>query len=242
MSNLSEGLRKHDLKDLMYPVFEVDTFKSKMGEDPDVCVLTFRAKDRYPAKDFMEFVEKNYSFVLDADVSSGENQEGEYSIFVEIARTPEISTQIESLLNGAERLTGINEWGFRYYKDTKAIKATTESLKSKIPTSKEMYESVVQKVKTENVKSFFTKTLMDDFVLEGNKIIIKKPFGVSVQLELVSEGDQTIAEGISPTVDEEATAEIFWLTKVLGDYNISKYGDSFLFTNEDKAMLLKRRV
>jgi hypothetical protein len=57
---LEEGLRKGDLEDLIYPIFEVDKFRSKMGEDRDVCVVTFQAKDRYPAKDLMEFIEKGF--------------------------------------------------------------------------------------------------------------------------------------------------------------------------------------
>ena len=39
------------------------------------------------------------------------------------------------------------------------------------------------------------------------------------------------------TVDEESTSEVFWLTKVLGDYNINKIGENFLFTNGDKTAL-----
>jgi len=242
MSKLNEGLRQNDLKNLVKPVFDIDAFKSKMGEDADVCVLTFRSKDRYPAKDFMEFVEKGYNFVLDADISSGENNDGEYSIFVEIDRSKDLANHIEEILDGASKLTGIDEWGFRYYKDKKALKATTENLQNKIPTSKEMYENVVQKVKTEEVKSFFNKTLMDDLVLEDNIITIKKPFGVEIQLEKIDVDDpQSVLEG-AEAMDDTATAEMFWLTKVLGDYGISKYGNSFLFTNEDKAMLLKRRI
>jgi hypothetical protein len=30
------------------------------------------------------------------------------------------------------------------------------------------------------------------------------------------------------------------LTKVLGDYDITKFGENFLFTNGNRAMLLKR--
>ena len=49
-----------------------------MGEDRDVCVISFQVTDRAPAKDLMEFIEKGYHFVLDSDVSSGENEKGEY--------------------------------------------------------------------------------------------------------------------------------------------------------------------
>ena len=75
---LNEGLRAFDLADMVHPLFEIDTYRSKMGEDRDVCVLTFRVKDRDPARDLMEFIEKGYDFVLDSDVSSGENDKGEY--------------------------------------------------------------------------------------------------------------------------------------------------------------------
>src|SRR6056300_640044 len=101
---LKEGLRANDLEDLVYPIFEVDTFKSKMGEDPDVCVVTFQAKDRYPARDFMEFVEKGYPFVLDADVSAGENKDGEYSIFVEMERNNKLVENIMELLFGVGKI------------------------------------------------------------------------------------------------------------------------------------------
>ena len=37
-----------------------------------------------------------------------------------------------------------------------------------------------------------------------------------------------------------AYPEILFLTKYIGDYNISKYGDKLVFENEDKALVLKR--
>ena len=240
-SKLNEGLRANDLKELFYPDIEIDTFSSKMGEDADVCVLTFQAKDRHPARDFMEFVEKGYDFVLDADISAGENEQGEYSVFVEIARNPQLANQITELMYGARKLTGITEWQFRYYKDSKSYDLNEDNIRNVVPHTGDMYEGVVNKFRTEETKSFFDKTLMDDFVLEGNKITIKKPFGIEVKLEKLDVDDpQSVLEG-AEAMDESSIAEMFWMTKVLGNYNIRKYGDAFLFTNEDKAMLLKRR-
>jgi hypothetical protein len=34
--------------------------------------------------------------------------------------------------------------------------------------------------------------------------------------------------------------EILFLTKYFGDYNISKYGDNFVFENQGKGLVLKR--
>ena len=60
---LNEGLRSRDLENMIKPVLSIDTFRSKMGEDRDVCVVSVVAKDRNPAKDLMEFLEKGYNFV-----------------------------------------------------------------------------------------------------------------------------------------------------------------------------------
>jgi DNA-dependent RNA polymerase auxiliary subunit epsilon len=240
---LNEGLRANDLKDLIYPQFEVDTFRSKMGEDKDVVTLTFQAKDRYPAKDMMEFIERGYPFVLDADVSAGENDKGEYAVFVEIERNEKIAEQIKDLTYGLERLTGISDWKFKYYKNKEMIEASTENLKKSIPASSRMYEAALHRMKTENIKSFFSKTLMDDLTIENDIITIHKPFDVKVQLQMVSEDDpQTIHETLADTIaaDQDSVSEILWLTKVLGNYNIDKFGDKFLFTNENRALLLKR--
>jgi hypothetical protein len=88
---LNEGLRPLDLKEMVESVFSIDTYKSKMGEDQDVCVLTFKVKDRLPARDLMEFIEKGFHFVLDSDVSSGENDKGEYFVFVELERSKKLA-------------------------------------------------------------------------------------------------------------------------------------------------------
>jgi len=239
---LKEGLRANDLEDLIYPIFEVDTFKSKMGEDPDVCVVTFQAKDRYPAKDFMEFVEKGYPFVLDADVSAGENKDGEYSIFVEVERNNKLVENIMELLFGVGRISGINDWKFTYYKNKQEQNATTENLKKTVPTSSKIYEQTMNRFRTDEVKSFFSKTLMDDLTLEGNIITIHKPFDNTYKFELVQEGDNKLIEGLkdAPSIDEEATAETFWLTKIMGDYGITKVGGDYVFTNENRTMILKR--
>jgi len=99
------------------------------------------------------------------------------------------------------------------------------------------------KFRVNEVKSFFSKTLMDNLELQDDLITIYKPFNKTVKLRWIKEGrTKDIIEGIdAPTqIDVGASSETFWLSKVLGDYNISKMGDNFLFTNGDKAMLLQR--
>ena len=103
--NLQEGLRARDLKNYVSEVFTIDCFKSKMGEDSDVVVLAFKVKEKYPAIDLMEFIEKSYGFILDADMSTGEEDDGKYQVFVEIERTNNLPKQIKKLLAGVSQLT-----------------------------------------------------------------------------------------------------------------------------------------
>ncbi len=224
-------------------MFEVDTFRSKMGEDKDVCVVSFQVKDRNPAKDLMEFIEKGYNFVLDADVSAGENDKGEYAVFVELSRTPRLSEQIKELTYGVKKLTGIDSWQFKYHKEDTSYEVNEETLKRNIPDTPHIYEEFMNKVRTEGVKRFFSKTLMDDLTLDNDVITIHKPFNQTIKLRMVKEAaSESILEGVDDpiTMDETTMSEIFWLTKVLGDYNINKVGNSFVFDNKGQAMLLQR--
>lgn len=240
---VNEGLRFKDLENMVENIFAIDNFKSKMGEDRDVCVLSMTVRDREPARDLMEFIEKGYTFVLDADVSSGENDKGEYAVFIELERTPQLAEQIKEITYGVRKLTGLGDFKFKYFKEGKTHDLTEETLKSIVPSTPALYDGYVNKVKTESVKKFFSKTLMDDLTLDGDVITIHKPFNKQVKLKIVKEDSvNSILEGIDEpiTMDESSMSEIFWLTKVMGNYNINKVGENFMFDNNGQAMLLQR--
>jgi hypothetical protein len=236
---LREGLRPNDLEGMVDDLFEIDLYKSKMGEDRDVCVLSFRVKDRMPAVDMMEFIEKGFNFVLDADVSAGENSDGEYHVFVELPRKPKLSEYIKEITSGVQRLTGIKEWFFRYRNSFNRHEVDEQVVSKMVPNSPMDYDNLVEQEKTESIRSFFNKTLMDDLSREGDLITIHKPFNQKIKLKLVSD---TVTESVteSPKMDSDSMAEVFWLTKVLGDYNITKYGDKFAFENQGQTYFLQR--
>ena len=43
---ITEGLRANDLKDYVNSTFNIDKFKSKMGDDDDVVVVSFKIKEK----------------------------------------------------------------------------------------------------------------------------------------------------------------------------------------------------
>ena len=71
-NQLNENLEEGDLKRLVHDELHIDEYKSKMGDDADVCVISFKVAGKEPAIDLVSFIEKGYDWVLDADGSSGE--------------------------------------------------------------------------------------------------------------------------------------------------------------------------
>ena len=138
----NEGLEQNDLARLVHPKLHIDEFKSKMGDDSDIIVLSFKVSGKEPATDLMNFVEKGYEFVLDSDVSAGELDDGEYLVFVEIERKPEAATEIVNLLNDILNLTDqdVNEWKFQYRKSSNEHEITEREIKSIIPMTPEEYD------------------------------------------------------------------------------------------------------
>lgn len=148
---LVEGLEMHDLKNLVSNVISIDSFTSKMGNEEDVCVLCFVIKDKDPALDLVNFIEKGYNFVLDADCTPGENSNGEYYVFVELERSVSIPEQVIELIGDVVRLTDIptNEWKFSYYKSNKEFPLTDAAIRQHVILTPEEY---LKTIEIENIK------------------------------------------------------------------------------------------
>lgn len=148
---LAENLERGDLKRLIHSELHIDEYKSKMGDDADICVLSFKISGKEPSLDLVNFIEKGYDWVLDADVSSGEKEGGDYLAFVEMERTPEISKQIVAMINDLLNLTeqDISDWRFRYRKSTSDYELNVETLKKIVPHSPEAYNKKYQKEQEE---------------------------------------------------------------------------------------------
>jgi hypothetical protein len=114
-----------------------------MGDDADVCVISFKVSGKEPAADLVSFIEKGYEYVLDADVSSGEKEGGDYLVFVELDRTNKLPEQIMQIMEDIMNLTeqDISDWRVRYYKSTEDQDLTIETLEQIIPLTPEAYDA-----------------------------------------------------------------------------------------------------
>jgi hypothetical protein len=150
-SKLKEGLEQGDLKRLVSSKIAIDEYKSKMGSDEEIVVVSFTLQGKEPALDLVNFIEKSYEWVADADVSSGEVFDGSYIVFVEIERTPDIAEQIVELLEDLERLTEheVNDWKIEYAKTKQTIEPNVQSLKAAIPGTPHEYRTIVKRQSNE---------------------------------------------------------------------------------------------
>ncbi len=118
-SFLDSSIEKGDLREYVDPMFGVDRYKSKMGEDKDVIVLDFNAKYLDVAKDLENFIEKGYNEVLDADAIDSTNRHGFYKVFAEFPRSRKSVKEIDKLVGELKILTEDKDWEFKFYKDPK---------------------------------------------------------------------------------------------------------------------------
>jgi len=146
MNQLNEGLRKQDLIHLITNKIHFDEYDSKMGDPDDVVTVSFKVKQRMPAQDLTSFIENGYDWVLDADVSSGEIDDGEYLVFVEMPRRNRIFSQLVELLDDLQHLTDIklNEWKFRWYKNKQYFNLDEQTISDVVPNSPSKYREYVE--------------------------------------------------------------------------------------------------
>jgi hypothetical protein len=139
---LNEGLEPNDLKRLVNNDLHIDEFKSKLGKDSDVVVLSFKVTGKEPAVDLVNFIEKGYDWVIDADVSSGELDDGDYLVFVECDRDQNVPEQIVSLIDDLENITDIppKDWYVRYKNIGVKEPLTYDTVKSLVPLSAQDYQ------------------------------------------------------------------------------------------------------
>ena len=231
------GLLKSDLGHLVDTIIEIDSYKSKMGEDSDIVTLAFSVHGNEPAKDLENFIEKGYPFVLDADVTSGEQSDGTYKVFVEMERNKEVPMQIIEIADGVSKLADLEKMRFRYYKNFKSKDLDEENLSASIPVDKQSYEIAIIETQYENYKNFFTKSYAESIDMLGETLILKNTYAGPLRFEVTDFGKEI---ALNETINMNDMAEVIFLTKYIGDYNITKYGDTVVLTNEGYNLHLKR--
>lgn len=243
MSKINESLQPEDLKYLVSNIFEVDSYSSKMGSDKDIVVVSFTVEDKAPADDLVNFVERGYDFVLDADAAPHESKDGRYHVFVEMERNRHVPENIMEMLHGLEKLTGVDDFKFRYYKSFNSIAANEQTLQETIPVSKQDYEVTIKENSLNNFSNFFNRSYLEDINLKEDDIIFQKMYSDPLRMRILNAGPtKQVYESIGGRlmIESKDIAECIYLTKYVGNYNITKVGSVFVFENSGFAVALSR--
>ena len=242
------SLQQYDLKDLVDNILEIDGYKSKMGADKDIVTVAFATKTKESADDLASFIERGYTFVLDADATSGEQADGTYKVFVEMQRDNEVGEQIMELANGVENLTGMGDIKFRYHKEFRSKPLTLEELNGVVPVDPDLYgvDSEILSDMSEsmnNYTNFFNKSMVENITMWGDMLTIKKIWADPVAFKFVDFGPtQTTLDNITESFNINDFSEIIFLSKYVGDYNITKYGNKLTFENNGQTLVLERII
>ena len=165
-SNINEGLEHSDLKRLVHPELHIDAYKSKMGRDEDIVVLSFKITGREPAADLVNFIEKGYEWVIDADVSSGEMDDGDYLVFVECDRTQSVPDDVVTMLEDVMNLTEqkMSDWRLMFRSSTEEFEVTADNIRNNVPVTSQDY-----------LRRFGTKELDEMRTAAGVAVTTKAP-------------------------------------------------------------------
>jgi hypothetical protein len=176
-------------------------------------------------------------------MSTGEEHDGQYQVFVEIERTPSLTEQLKELIGGIGQLTKCYDWRFRYQKSPSSIEFSEDTIVKHIPMTKEDYDNTVLKLKTSDVKEFFDQGAVDIALEDDNTITFKRPYAGDITAKFLAIGDYDAVKNTVPgklSLDESSQSQIFFLNKFLGNYDINKIGNKFLIQNGNKAVVIEK--
>lgn len=235
------GLNAGDLQDLVDNTVEIDAYSSKMGEDKNIITLSFDVKSEPPAKDLVRFLEAGYDYILDAAVSSGEQDNGFFKVFVEIPRNKKSPENIFDIINDIKKLTKEDKWKFRYYKNFKSYDATIKMLEKHVIVDPKNYGVKREVAEKYNADLFFEKSFISKFQINNNILILEKKYSDPLYFKIIDfDTHGNIFNKLTENYNYNDFGEVIYLVKYLGDYDITKYGNKIIIENKGYCLVTER--
>jgi hypothetical protein len=101
-----------------------------------------------------------------------------------------------------------------------------------------------EKNSLDNFSNFFSNSYAENLNVVDESITFKRAYSGPVSFDIVASGTkQDIYNNIKGPIvlESKDMAEVMFLTKVIGNYNITKISDTFIFENKNWAVALKRK-
>ena len=142
-SVVREGLEPNDLRDVIDEIIAIDTFQPKLGQEEETIVTTFKVlKYEPPAQDLAHFIEQGQYDILDAEVSPGSDEDGNYLVFVEIKRDKNYFMKMNNILKDIKNITNIDEWKFSSYRHSLPKDWNRDNIEKNVTLDRAKYKAV----------------------------------------------------------------------------------------------------
>ena len=119
-----------------------------------------------------------------------------------------------------------------------------ENLSKSVPTDKNSYNTATERFHMENFSNFFANSYTDHIQLLDESIRFTRIRMDPIEFKIVTSGrKQDVYESISGPImlENKDIGEVLYLTKSIGNYNITKIGNIFVFENTGWAVALERK-
>lgn len=233
-SNISEGLRKHDLDDLILPMISIDEFESKIGDDNEVIVVGFYALNKDPALDLSRFIDRSVEDILDTDISTAPTDAGYFMIFVEIMRDEKFAQTIINIVEEMHTLVNNDDWKFKVVHNDEFFELTADNLKAQVRMDDSQLEEHFE------IKKFLDAAYVEHIdIVDGNLVL--ESYKGKRQFELVSYFNEEVT--IKESVDLKLLSKTSAIDDLLGNNYICSLteDDNYVIhrTNSKFYLILK---
>ena len=142
-------------------------------------------------------------------------------------------------MDGVGKLSEIDDFRFRYYKNFKSLAVDETNISEQVPLDAESYEIKINETQLENYKNFFQNSYVDEVIMNENRITFYKKYSQPLSFEFNDFGNtEDMQKDISESFDVNKMPEVMFLSKFVGDFNIQIYGDKYLFETSNKSVVL----
>jgi hypothetical protein len=137
---VNEGLAYMDMESHVTPLLGIDQFASKIGDDSTTIVLNFVVDGEKIGEDLVDWLERGYEWIIDAEISPGEVLDKKYYVFAEMNRSSTAARRIIEVLEDLKTLTGfeLSDWSIKI--ENKRFPASIENIEQLISLSAKEYD------------------------------------------------------------------------------------------------------
>lgn len=173
---INEALDYHDLVNMVVPIITVDKYEAKLGEDDEIVTITFTVKGKQVGDDLVDWLERGYDYILDAQTSEGEVSPGKWLVFVEMDRRTKVPERIVEMIEDMVTLTDLPLKDWTVIVEEEEYEVDVGILKSKLILSPHQYRQIKETDLNEmrelsglQPKNIFTEkdNLLKDFIAKA---------------------------------------------------------------------------